>query len=161
MEPVLKEMKAQPRKAGEPMKFDTKGDITVAGVTKPLDMVVTLTPQGNKLKVTGIGYKEHVQPAGFEMPNRNGNADPSAMMSALDKDLGNIKLEIDDKLLSNVTVTSTKRLLQLGIDRKVFNVDKNLTSAMESVKISPTVCGFIWPLAIDPLIVSVFLLSMK
>ena len=50
---VLKEMKAQPRKAGEPMKFDTKGDITVAGVTKPLDMVVTLTPQGNKLKATG------------------------------------------------------------------------------------------------------------
>ena len=50
---VLKEMKAQERKAGEPLKFDTKGDLTVAGVTKPIDMVVTLEPQGNKLKATG------------------------------------------------------------------------------------------------------------
>jgi polyisoprenoid-binding protein YceI len=50
---TLKEMKAQPRKAGEPLKFDTKGDLTVAGVTKPIDMVVTLEPQGNKLKATG------------------------------------------------------------------------------------------------------------
>jgi polyisoprenoid-binding protein YceI len=50
---VLKEMKAQNRKAGEPLKFDTKGDLTVAGVTKPIDMVVTLEPQGNKLKATG------------------------------------------------------------------------------------------------------------
>jgi polyisoprenoid-binding protein YceI len=50
---VMKEMKAQERKAGEPLKFDTKGDLTVAGVTKPIDMVVTLEPQGNKLKATG------------------------------------------------------------------------------------------------------------
>jgi len=50
---VLKEMKAQERKAGEPLKFDTKGDLTVAGVTKPIDMVVALEPQGNKLKATG------------------------------------------------------------------------------------------------------------
>jgi polyisoprenoid-binding protein YceI len=50
---VLKEMKAQDRKAGDPLKFDTKGDLTVAGVTKPIDMVVTLVPEGNKLKATG------------------------------------------------------------------------------------------------------------
>src|SRR5688572_9489061 len=50
---VLKELKAQSRKAGEPLKFDSKGDLTVAGVTKPIDMVVTLVPEGNKLKATG------------------------------------------------------------------------------------------------------------
>src|SRR5688572_24817754 len=50
---VMKEMKAQERKAGEPLKFDTNGDLTVAGVTKSIDMVVTLEPQGNKLKATG------------------------------------------------------------------------------------------------------------
>jgi outer membrane receptor protein involved in Fe transport len=83
-----------------------------------------------KLKVTGIGYKAYEQPVAFQMPNRNaaGN-DPSAMLGALDKDLGNIKLQIDDKVLGNVTVTATKPLLQMGIDRKVFNVDKNLVSA--------------------------------
>ena len=31
--------------------------------------------------------------------------------------------------MDNVTVTSSKPGLQLGIDRKVFNVDKNLVSA--------------------------------
>jgi len=50
---ALKEIKPQARKAGEPLKFDTKGDLTVAGVTKPIDMVVTLVPEGNKLKATG------------------------------------------------------------------------------------------------------------
>ena len=50
---TLKEIKPQARKAGEPLKFDTKGDLTVAGVTKPLDMVVTLVPQGDKMKASG------------------------------------------------------------------------------------------------------------
>jgi outer membrane receptor protein involved in Fe transport len=83
-----------------------------------------------RLKITGIGYKPHEQAVAFEMPNRNamGN-DPSAMLSLLDKDLGNIKIEIDNQVMSNVTVTATKPLLQMGIDRKIFNVDKNLVSA--------------------------------
>lgn len=50
---VLKEMKAQSRKAGDALKYDTKGEITVGGVTKPMDMVVTLVPEGDKLKATG------------------------------------------------------------------------------------------------------------
>ncbi len=81
-----------------------------------------------KLRITGIGYKDFEQAAAFQMPNRNGGGNPSAMLSALDKDLGNIKLEIDDKILSGVTVTSNRPLLQMGIDRKIFNVDKNIVS---------------------------------
>jgi polyisoprenoid-binding protein YceI len=50
---TLTEWKPRDRKAGEPLQFDTKGDLTVAGVTKPIDMIVTLTPEGNKLKATG------------------------------------------------------------------------------------------------------------
>jgi polyisoprenoid-binding protein YceI len=51
---VLKEMKPKEGKAGEGLQFDTKGELTVAGVTKPIDMVVTMTPiEGNKLKSTG------------------------------------------------------------------------------------------------------------
>ncbi len=49
----LTEWKAHDRKAGDPLQFDTKGDLTVAGVTKPIDMLVTLTPEGDKLKATG------------------------------------------------------------------------------------------------------------
>jgi polyisoprenoid-binding protein YceI len=51
---TLKEMKARDHKAGTPFEFDTKGELTVAGVTKPIDMVVTMTPlDGNKIKSTG------------------------------------------------------------------------------------------------------------
>lgn len=83
-----------------------------------------------KLRITGIGYKQQEIAVAFDMPNRNaGGTDPSAMMGALDKDLGNIKLDIDDKILGTVTVTATKPILQMGIDRKVFNVDKNIVSA--------------------------------
>ncbi|HEY0355267.1 MAG TPA: carboxypeptidase-like regulatory domain-containing protein, partial [Flavisolibacter sp.] len=83
-----------------------------------------------KLRVTGIGYKPYEQAVAFEMPNRNAMAnDPSAMLNLLDKDLGNIKIEIDNQVLGGVTVTATKPLLQMGIDRKIFNVDKNLVSA--------------------------------
>jgi outer membrane receptor protein involved in Fe transport len=80
-----------------------------------------------KLRVTGIGYKKLEQAVAFERPT--GGGDASAMMGALDKDLGNIKIQIDEQVLANVTVTADKPILQLGIDRKVFNVDKNITSA--------------------------------
>ncbi|HZG99474.1 MAG TPA: carboxypeptidase-like regulatory domain-containing protein, partial [Flavisolibacter sp.] len=52
-----------------------------------------------KLRITGIGYKTLEKPVNFEMPNRGTGNDMSSMLGALDKDLGNIKLEIDDKVL--------------------------------------------------------------
>jgi len=51
---TLKEMKPKERKAGDPLVFDTKGELTIAGVKKDVDMVVTMEPAaGNKLKTTG------------------------------------------------------------------------------------------------------------
>ena len=68
-------------------------------------------------------------------PRPNGN-DPaqamaafSTMASAFDKDLGNIKLEVDTKQLQNLTIVSTKPTMTVDIDKKVFNVDKNIVSA--------------------------------
>jgi outer membrane receptor protein involved in Fe transport len=94
-----------------------------------------------KLRITGIGYKKLEQTVAFERPT--GGGDPSAMMGALDKDLGNIKIQIDEQVLANVTVTADKPILQLGIDRKVFNVDKNITStggtAVDVMKNVPSV----------------------
>ena len=54
IEYTLKEMKPKEHKAGEPLQFDTKGDLTVAGVKKEIDMLVTMAPiEGSKLKSTG------------------------------------------------------------------------------------------------------------
>ncbi|HVG40605.1 MAG TPA: TonB-dependent receptor [Chitinophagaceae bacterium] len=95
-----------------------------------------------KLKVTGIGYKTIENTVAFEMP-KGGGGNPAAMLGALDKDLGNLKLVIDDKLLAGVTVTATKPLLQMGIDRKIFNVDRNIVSqggtAIDVMKNVPSV----------------------
>ena len=83
------------------------------------------------LKITGIGFTTVDKQVNFDMPNREamGSGDMSAMLGAIDKDLGNIKIEVDDKVLSNVTVSASRPTMTLGIDRKIFNVDRNLTSA--------------------------------
>lgn len=78
-----------------------------------------------KLVVTVVGFKPYEQTVSFDVKPGGGEG----AMAALDKDLGNIKIDIEEKLLDNVTVTASKPGLQLGIDRKVFNVDKNLVSA--------------------------------
>ena len=52
----LKEMtlKKDARKAGDPIKFDTKGELTVSGKTKPVAMVVSIeNAEGGQLKVSG------------------------------------------------------------------------------------------------------------
>ncbi len=82
-----------------------------------------------KLTITAIGYKPIEQKATFDLnmgAARNG--DYSSLLSAVDKDLGNIKLETDVQQLQGVTVSAEKPLLTMSIDRKVFNVEKNLTS---------------------------------
>ena len=82
-----------------------------------------------KLKITAIGYKDIEQKAFFDMNSGGGKpGDYTSMMNAVDKDLGNIKLETDAKQMAGVTVTASRPLLTMSIDRKVFNVEKNLTS---------------------------------
>ena len=107
-------------------------DVVVAGMLTDKKGAFSLEnlPVGPtfKLKITGIGYKTIEQKAFFEIKMGNGG-DMSSMLNGVDKDLGNIRLESETKQLAEVNVTSSKSLLTLGIDRKVFNVDKSLTSA--------------------------------
>ena len=113
------------------MLTDRKGDFSLPG----LQIMATY-----KLLVTGIGYKTIEQKAAFEIKM---GGDMSQMMNAVDKDLGNIKLETDTKQLEEVTVSGNRSMLQMGIDRKIFNVDRNLTSvggtAVDVMKNVPSV----------------------
>jgi outer membrane receptor protein involved in Fe transport len=104
-----------------------------------------------RLKVTAIGYKTIEQKVAFEFKRPQGGvgqagqagADMSQALAGIDKDLGNLKMEEDAKLLENVTVTASKPLFQMGVDRKIFNVDKSLIStgqtAQELMKNIPSV----------------------
>ena len=101
-----------------------------------------------KLKISAIGFKSYeknvslVNPSMFRN-NNNQNQDFSTILGNFDKDLGNIKLEIDEKVLGNVTVTGTRPLVQLGIDRKIYNVEKDITTtggtAVDVMKNVPSV----------------------
>lgn len=97
-----------------------------------------------KLKITAIGYKTIEQKVNFELNMAAAKTgDFSSMLSGVDKDLGNIKMETDAQQLQNVTVTGEKPMLTMGIDRKIFNVEKNLTSiggtAIDVMKNVPSV----------------------
>ncbi|HZK63813.1 MAG TPA: carboxypeptidase-like regulatory domain-containing protein, partial [Puia sp.] len=96
---------------------------------------------GLKLKISATGYKPYEQMVVFQMRMPAGGApkpgaDPaqaiSAMSSAIngfDKDLGNIKLEIDVTQLASVTVTAVTPTLRMDIDKKVYNVEKDMVNA--------------------------------
>jgi outer membrane receptor protein involved in Fe transport len=101
-----------------------------------------LTVMGNfKLIVSGVGYKKLEKTLSFNL-KMGGGQSMQDMMALVDKDLGNIKLEESADDLKTVTVTSSaKPQFEMGIDRKIFNVDKNLTSqgqtAVEVMKSIP------------------------
>ncbi len=86
-----------------------------------------------KLRVTAIGYKLYDAKTGFDM-NR-----PADVI----KDLGNIKLISDEKQLDNVTVTANKPLLEMYLDKKVYNVEKDISAtggtAVDVMKNVPSV----------------------
>ncbi|MEJ7770163.1 MAG: carboxypeptidase regulatory-like domain-containing protein, partial [Chitinophagaceae bacterium] len=79
----------------------------------------------DELPVTGT-YQLNVSAVGYlplELPVSFGTAVGAAI------NVGTIKLLIDATGLQAVTVTASKSLMKLDIDKKVFNVEKNIVSA--------------------------------
>lgn len=74
-----------------------------------------------RLVATAIGYAKQEILIAFDKQAKGG--------SAAEKDLGNIKLTAESQYLGAVTVVAQKPALQMGIDRKTFDVEKNLASA--------------------------------
>ena len=89
-----------------------KGDLTKGSGEFNLEDLPARGPL--KLRITATGYKNYEKAVSFP---------------PFDKDLGNIKLTVGTTQLQGVTVTGTKPLMQMDIDKKVFNVEKNIVSA--------------------------------
>jgi len=121
-----------------------------------------------RLRITAIGYATYEQKVAFDLkglkgaggaagggapaggvPGAGGGDPQQAMASAqqalnaVDKDLGNIKLTEDAQSLASVTVTASKPLIQMGVDRKIYNVEKDISaqggSATDVMKNVPSV----------------------
>jgi len=94
-----------------------------------------------KMKISATGFKPLEQSVLFQMNMPAGGVpktgtDPQAALSAMsntingfDKDLGNIRMTADVAELQAVTVSASKPTLRLDIDKKVYNVEKDIVNA--------------------------------
>ena len=73
------------------------------------------------LQLTMVGYKKLDTIVVFPVAGKEQSA-------AANEDYWSIKMEPDTTVLERVTVTATRALMQFGIDRKIFNVEKNIAS---------------------------------
>ncbi len=69
-----------------------------------------------KLQVTAVGFSILEQTAVFQK-------------GGFDKDLGNLEMKSDSKVLESVYIAAPLSSMKLDIDKKVFNVEKNVVSA--------------------------------
>ncbi|HTR29369.1 MAG TPA: outer membrane beta-barrel protein [Puia sp.] len=90
------------------------------------------------IRLSGTAYKSQDIPVTITMSGAGGGApspggqnsgNPMGAMPSFEKDLGVVKLSEDVKTLSAATVTAAPPTMKLELDKKVFNVDKNIVSA--------------------------------
>jgi outer membrane receptor protein involved in Fe transport len=78
--------------------------------------IENLPPMGGfRLKATQIGYKTFETKFYLQLPAK------------LEVDLGDIKFEIDEKLLKEVEVVAEKNAVVMSIDKRTYNVDKDIS----------------------------------
>jgi len=76
-----------------------------------------------ELRISNTGFKSKQQDFSlFTKP-------VPGQMPSFEKDLGNIQLETDAKTLAAITIKGADPALKMDIDKKVFNVEKNIVSA--------------------------------
>ncbi|HEY1038480.1 MAG TPA: outer membrane beta-barrel family protein [Bacteroidia bacterium] len=126
-------------KTKEPVEFASVAlflfgkDSAIAGVlTKQNgDFSLDNLPVGGfKLRIQFLGYKTIEQKIFINF-------------AKLEQDLGDIKLEPDETLLQEATVVAEKSTVSLSIDKRVYNVDKDLSvkggTALDAMKNVPGV----------------------
>ncbi len=98
------------------------------------------------LKINFMGYANYEQKVSFGFtrgggrpggggnpgggrPSGSGNPAAAAAAGAVEKDLGNIRLNASSEMLKEVTITESLGQVTLALDKKVYKVDKDLTAA--------------------------------
>src|SRR4051794_8321007 len=87
-----------------------------------------------KLKISATGFANVEQKISFTNAGSPRSQSPDAFadkgrsIGGFDKDLGKIVMRTDVHQMQNVVVATTSGRLKMDIDKKVFNVDKNIVS---------------------------------
>ena len=115
----------KPIEAASVLLYSVKGDSLISGIFSKSngDFSFSNLPPAISaflIVISAVGFEKIERKV--ETTNKENN------QQAFQKDLGNIELVSSIKQLSNVTVSVSKPALHLGIDRKIFSVDKSLTA---------------------------------
>lgn len=110
--------------------FQLKAD-SISGLQKYTLVGISLTDKKGEFDFPKLNlkasYKIEISAVGYEIYNSDiqfvNNNDP------LLQDLGNIKLIPKKGALENVTVQATKPLIEMYLDRKVYNVEKDISAS--------------------------------
>lgn len=98
---------------------ESNGDFSIEGVP--------LMGPPLKFKVTALGYQTFEKVVSFDIKPDRTKA-PDQILLVADKDLGNIKITPSVNELKGVTVKADEPAVKMTIDKKIYNVEKNLTS---------------------------------
>ena len=120
-------------KSGEGQRYDS----LIAGMLTKQNGEFNFTdltlPDSFSVRVTAQGFAENSKIVAMDRSDE----------ANVGMDVGNIKLAGMADLLGAVTVVAQRPSLQMGVDRKIFNVDKNITStggtAVDVMKNIPSV----------------------
>ncbi|HEY4155219.1 MAG TPA: outer membrane beta-barrel protein, partial [Puia sp.] len=106
--------------------MDTKGNGEFNFEDLPISIPLVLRTSATGYKSEDLSFTITNSAAA---PKPGGSSSPYGNLPSFDKDLGSIKLKADVKMLNSVVVTSSTPTMKLELDKKVFNVEKNIVSA--------------------------------
>jgi outer membrane receptor protein involved in Fe transport len=122
---LLDKNTGKPIEAASVQLYAGNADSLLAGMLTKANgnFIFTDIPQADsfRLVISALGYETWTQT--ISAATNPGNREKFR------KDLGNISLNQQVQQLGGVTVTASRPALEMGIDRRIFNVDKSLVSA--------------------------------
>ena len=112
------------------METKTSGEFNFEDMPVFAPLVIRLSGTGYKTQDLPVTITMSGAPAGgAPAPAGQGSGNPMGAMPSFEKDLGVIKLSEDVKTLNAATVVAAPPTMKLELDKKVFNVEKNIVSA--------------------------------
>lgn len=127
------------KKIADTISHQVKDSVIAAMLTRPngeFDFDNITSADSLELIISAVGYGSHTDFISF---NQNGSMPAGGEV----KDIGNIIMAQEAQKLDAVTIVLDKPALQMGIDKKIFDVDKSITSkggtAVDIMKNIPSV----------------------
>jgi ferric enterobactin receptor len=112
------------------METKTSGEFNFEDLPVFAPLVIRLSGTGYKTQDIPVTITMSGVPAGgAPAPGGQSSGNPMGAMPSFEKDMGMIKLVEDVKTLSAATVVAAPPTMKLELDKKVFNVEKNIVSA--------------------------------